>query len=37
MIIGFIDRDSVLGRFYESRKNANKFYREAQFFFGHRT
>jgi len=31
-IVGFIDRESVLGQSYESRKDANKFYREARFY-----
>ena len=32
VIIGFIDRDSALGQLYESRKNTDKFYKEAHFY-----
>jgi ubiquinone/menaquinone biosynthesis C-methylase UbiE len=32
LIIGFINRDSELGRLYESRKEASAFYREARFY-----
>jgi len=32
VIIGFIDKDSTLGQLYESRKNTDKFYKEAHFF-----
>jgi len=32
IIIGFIDKNSPLGQSYESRKNENKFYREAHFY-----
>jgi len=32
MIIGFIDKDSSLGQVYESRKDQNKFYKEAHFY-----
>jgi ubiquinone/menaquinone biosynthesis C-methylase UbiE len=32
IVIGFIDRESILGRLYESRKYAHKFFREAHFF-----
>lgn len=31
-LIGFVDRDSLLGRLYESRRERSKFYREATFF-----
>jgi len=32
LINGFIDRNSALGRIYESRKDTNKFYRQARFY-----
>jgi ubiquinone/menaquinone biosynthesis C-methylase UbiE len=32
VIVGFIDKDSSLGQLYESRKEADKFYREAHFY-----
>jgi SAM-dependent methyltransferase len=32
VIIGFIDRESALGRLYESRKGADKFYKKAHFY-----
>jgi len=32
LILGFIDRSSALGRLYESRKEADKFYRYAHFY-----
>ncbi|MEW6651466.1 MAG: methyltransferase domain-containing protein [Chloroflexota bacterium] len=32
IIIGFIDKDSALGQIYESRKDQNKFYKEAHFY-----
>lgn len=32
LIIGFIDRDSPLGRVYQERKNESRFYRSAEFF-----
>lgn len=32
VIIGFIDRDSTLGQLYESRKDTDKFYKEAYFY-----
>ena len=32
IVIGFVDRESVLGRLYESRKDTRKFYQEAHFF-----
>ena len=32
LIIGFIDRESPLGKVYQSRKKENPFYRVAQFF-----
>lgn len=32
IIIGFIDRESALGRLYESRKDTDKFYKEAHFY-----
>lgn len=32
VIIGFIDKDSALGQLYESRKDADKFYKEAHFY-----
>lgn len=32
IIIGFIDRNSDLGRLYESRQDSNKFYRHARFY-----
>jgi ubiquinone/menaquinone biosynthesis C-methylase UbiE len=32
LIIGFINRDSELGRSYESRKEAHLFYRDARFY-----
>ncbi len=32
LIIGFINRNSALGRLYESRKETSDFYREAQFY-----
>ncbi len=32
IIIAFIDKDSALGRLYESRKNTNRFYSEARFY-----
>jgi SAM-dependent methyltransferase len=31
VIIGFIDKDSALGRLYESRKDTDEFYKEAHF------
>ena len=31
-ILGFIDRESLLGKLYESMKNTNKFYRQAHFY-----
>ena len=31
-IIGFVDRDSTLGRIYEQRKEQNLFYRDATFY-----
>jgi SAM-dependent methyltransferase len=32
LILGFIDRDSPLGKLYESHKEADQFYREARFY-----
>jgi len=32
VIIGFIDKNSALGQLYESRKDADKFYKEAHFY-----
>ncbi len=32
IIIGFIDKDSSLGQLYESRKDTEKFYKEAHFY-----
>ncbi len=32
VILGFIDKESTLGRLYESRKATDKFYKEAHFF-----
>lgn len=32
LVIGFINRNSELGRLYESRKEASAFYREARFY-----
>ncbi len=32
MIVGFVDRDSPLGKAYQSRKDKSKFYGEATFF-----
>jgi len=32
IVIGIIDRDSWLGKFYSARKNESKFYREATFY-----
>ncbi|ACL26130.1 class I SAM-dependent methyltransferase [Chloroflexus aggregans] len=32
VVIGFIDRDSPLGQLYQSRKDTDKFYREAHFY-----
>jgi len=32
LILGFIDRNSVLGKLYEGRKDSSKFYREAHFY-----
>ncbi len=32
MILGFIDRDSALGKLYESRKASSRFYKEAHFY-----
>lgn len=32
LILAFIEKSSFLGRFYESRKNENKFYRDALFY-----
>jgi SAM-dependent methyltransferase len=32
VIVGFIDRDSALGRLYESRKDTKTFYKEARFY-----
>jgi len=32
VIIGFIDKDSALGQLYESRKDADKFFKEAHFY-----
>lgn len=32
MTVGFIDRQSPLGKIYESRKDANKFYQGARFY-----
>jgi len=32
LINAFIDRDSALGRVYESQKNTSKFYRQARFY-----
>ena len=32
LVIGFINRDSELGRSYESRKEASMFYRDARFY-----
>jgi SAM-dependent methyltransferase len=32
VIIGFIDKDSALGQLYESRKDTDKFYKEAHFY-----
>ena len=31
VVVGFIDRNSALGQLYESRKDTDKFYREAHF------
>ncbi len=32
IIVGFIDKNSDLGKIYESRKDTNKFYRQAHFY-----
>ncbi|WP_054841057.1 class I SAM-dependent methyltransferase [Thermococcus peptonophilus] len=32
LIIGFVDRNSTIGRFYEEHKNESIFYKEARFF-----
>lgn len=32
LILGFIDRNSALGRLYESRKESDSFYRQARFY-----
>ncbi|UXM84423.1 class I SAM-dependent methyltransferase [Methanococcus aeolicus] len=32
LIIGFIDKDSLFGRFYESKKDNSKFYKNAKFY-----
>ncbi|ASJ03782.1 methyltransferase type 11 [Thermococcus profundus] len=32
LIIGFVDRNSPIGRFYEEHKNESTFYKEARFF-----
>jgi len=32
MILGFIDRETLLGRLYQSRKDTDTFYREAHFY-----
>jgi len=32
LIVGFIDRNSALGRLYESRKESDQFYRQAHFY-----
>ncbi len=32
LILGFIDRDSVLGKLYESRKESDEFYHQARFY-----
>lgn len=32
LILGFVDRDSLLGKIYERNKEANVFYREARFY-----
>lgn len=32
LILGFIDRDSALGRLYESHKETDSFYRQARFY-----
>jgi len=32
LIVGFIDRDSALGRLYESRKENDEFYHQARFY-----
>lgn len=32
LVLGFIDRDSPLGRSYEARKETNRFYRAAHFY-----
>jgi SAM-dependent methyltransferase len=32
VIIGFIDKDSMLGQVYESRKDTDEFYKEARFY-----
>ncbi len=32
LIIGFVDRDSPIGRYYEEHKEESVFYREARFF-----
>jgi SAM-dependent methyltransferase len=32
LIVGFIDRNSALGRLYESHKESDEFYRQAHFF-----
>jgi ubiquinone/menaquinone biosynthesis C-methylase UbiE len=31
-VIGFVDKDSPVGRMYQENKNKSKFYREAHFF-----
>jgi SAM-dependent methyltransferase len=32
VIVGFIDKDTALGKLYESRKDTNKFYQNARFY-----
>jgi len=32
LVVGFIDRDSLLGKLYEARKDRDKFYHDARFY-----
>ena len=32
LVIGFVDRESALGRFYEANKDKSRFYKEATFY-----
>lgn len=32
LLVGFVPRDSILGKLYESKKNRSKFYKDATFF-----